>query len=73
MFLSEGRLMQQAERGWAGNHGRMGWVGETTASSHQYRCRYLIVVVVDVFVVVVAVVLSGRVMMHALPVASTAG
>lgn len=63
--------MQQAEWGWAGNHGRMGWVGETTASSHQHRCRYRIVVVVDVLFVVV-VVLSGRVM-HALPIASTAG
>lgn len=37
--------MQQAERGWAGNKGRMGWVGETTASSHQHRCRYRIIVV----------------------------
>jgi len=39
-FFSEGRLIEQAERGWAGNNGRMGRVGETTASSHQHRCRY---------------------------------
>lgn len=44
-MFPEGRLMQQAERGWAGNKGRLGWVGETTASSHQHRCRYRIVVV----------------------------
>lgn len=37
--------MQQAERGWAGNKGRMGRVGETTASSHQHRCRYRIIMV----------------------------
>jgi len=37
--------MQQAERGWAGNKGRLGRVGETTASSHQHRCRYRIIVV----------------------------
>lgn len=37
--------MQQAERGWAGNKGRMGRVGETTASSHQHRCRYRVIVV----------------------------
>lgn len=37
--------MEQAERGWAGNKGRMGRVGETTASSHQHRCRYRIIVV----------------------------
>lgn len=37
--------MQQAERGWAGNKGRLGWVGETTASSHQHRCRYRVIVV----------------------------
>lgn len=46
--FSEGRLMEQAERGWAGNNGRMGWVGETTASSHQHRCRYRIVAIVVV-------------------------
>jgi len=37
--------MQQAEWGWAGNKGRLGRVGETTASSHQHRCRYRIIVV----------------------------
>lgn len=37
--------MQQAEWGWAGNKGRLGWVGETTASSHQHRCRYRVIVV----------------------------
>lgn len=36
--------MQQAEWGWAGNNGQMGRVGETTASSHQHRCRYRIIV-----------------------------
>lgn len=41
----EGRLTRQAEWGWAGNNGRMGRVGETTASSHQHRCRYRIIVV----------------------------
>lgn len=44
-FFPEGRLTRQAEWGWAGNNGRMGRVGETTASSHQHRCRYRIVVV----------------------------
>lgn len=44
-FFPEGRLMEQAEWGWAGNNGRMGRVGETTASSHQHRCRYRIIVV----------------------------
>lgn len=39
-FFAEGRLIRQAERGWAGNNGRMGRVGETTAFSHQHRCRY---------------------------------
>lgn len=37
--------MEPAERGWAGNKGQMGRVGETTASSHQHRCRYRIIVV----------------------------
>lgn len=44
-FFPEGRLMLQAERGWAGNNGRMGRVGETTASSHQHRCRYRVILV----------------------------
>lgn len=39
----EGRLTRQAEWGWAGNNGRMGRVGETTASSHQHRCRIIVV------------------------------
>lgn len=39
-FFPEGRLTEQAERGRAGNNGQMGRVGETTASSHQHRCRY---------------------------------
>lgn len=43
-FFPEGRSMQQAEWGWAGNNGQMGRVGETTASSHQHRCRYRIIV-----------------------------
>lgn len=53
--------MRQAAWGWAGNNGQMGWVGETTASSHLYR-RYRIVVV-DVVIIVAAIVvmLSGRV------------
>lgn len=59
-FLSEGRLPEQAERGWVGNNGRiMGRVGETTASSHQHRCRYRIIVVC-------IVVISGRtLLLHA--------
>lgn len=44
-LFPEGRLIQQADWGWAGNKGRMGRVGETTASSHQHRCRYRIIVV----------------------------
>lgn len=44
-LFPEGRIMQQAERGWAGNKGRMGRVGETTASFHQHRCRYRVIVV----------------------------
>lgn len=63
-FFSEGRLPEQAERGWVGNNGRMGRVGETTASSHQHRCRYRIIVVC-------IVVILGR-MLHAGHLASAA-
>lgn len=49
--------MEQAEWGWAGNNGQMGRVGETTASSHQHRCRYRIVICNRTF--------KERVMMHA--------
>lgn len=52
--------MQQAEWGWAGNNGRMGRVGETTASSHQNR-RYRIIVVCH------RCAFEKRVMMHAGP------
>lgn len=44
-LFPEGLLNEQAEWGWAGNKGRMGRVGETTASSHQHRCRYRVIVV----------------------------
>lgn len=40
--------MGQAEKGLGGkqNNGWTGWVGETTASSHQHRCRYRVMVIV---------------------------
>lgn len=50
--------MQQAEWGWAGNKGRMGRVGETTASSHQHRCRYP-VIVVCYFIVLLGKMIEG--------------
>ena len=40
LIVSDGHISRQAERGWAGkNKGLTGWVGETTASSHQHRRR----------------------------------
>lgn len=51
IFLSftDGHFSGQADRGWAGkNNGWTGWVGETTASSHQHRRRCLRFVVVIV-------------------------